>query len=200
MRTYWMKMRWFLLLVMGLMVLSLAGCFGDFGEEEENPEGMDPSQEELLEENVPTGQIFIDENNTFSIETDLEWARLEKGELNENADLEIADDQEGYYLMVMRESKSDFNMSFAEYTDFTAQMNGQAFGAEFGEKQIATVNGLNAYYYEFSGTYDYLNAFITFYTIEGAEDYYMLFAWGMDSDRDDLKETLIPILDSFQEL
>ena len=102
--------------------------------------------------------------------------------------------------MILRENQSDFNMNFDEYSDFTAQMNGEAFGKDFGEKTSVSVNGLNAYEFEFSETYDYLNAFIAFYTIEGEDAYYMLFAWSMDSDRENLKETLVPILDSFQEL
>lgn len=180
-------------LVIPLLTLSLTGCFGNSDASGGNPHDGDA-------EDNPAERIFTDENETFSIKTDLAWEELEKGELNENADLEIADTQEGYYLMVMRENKSDFNVTFDEYSDFTAQMNGKAFGKDFGEKTPVSVNDLNAYEFELSETYDYLNAFIAFYTIEGQDAYYMLFAWGMDSDREELKKTLVPILDSFQEL
>lgn len=147
-------------------------------------------------------QTYKSYNDKFSVDVKQGWEAVEKGNLNDSADIELADESNDKYFMALLESKKDFEWNYNEYADFMFKTTSNMYKVELGEPQEIEINGYKCKYVEFKTTLEEpaINSFMQVYIIETKNYYGQLFTWTLNSKKDEYREEFIEIAKSFKEL
>ena len=145
--------------------------------------------------------IFNSYDEAFSIETVSSWQNVTKGELNELANLEIANYDENKYFMALMESKEDFDLSYDEYKDYMISDIEDRYKIQIEEKKDIKIGDYDCIYVEFKSSEEgsSVNFYMQVYIIETKNYYGRLFAWTTYSQRDTYKDEFIKMAQTFVE-
>ncbi len=136
-------------------------------------------------------------NNMFTIEVPNTWIYIE---LHDEADLEIGNESNSQYLVVLSENKKDFhNMDLETYSE-------NAIGGVLSSLQDSTIIGpidtsisnIDFQKYYLSGSYDNININYTFVNIESKTHYHQFMMWSIKSQYKKTKDLFEKIVNSFK--
>lgn len=137
-------------------------------------------------------------------------------DLNEDAIVQMANGFQELYVIVIEESKQEFNDLINE-TDgvfddgFTADLNGYAkvaassieSGIDLKSKEDLVPiknNGLSTYVASFEGKINGLNVFYKLSCVEGKDRYYQILTWTLSSSKEKHLEAMNAMINSFKEI
>lgn len=160
--------------------------------------GCGQQNQDQDKQNEPALTTFTSIDGIFQVAATEEWQSM-TGELHEEATLEIGSESKNKYLIVIPESKIDLTMTLEEYTDLVKKITSANLkNVQIEESIPLTVNGLNAYSTEITGTVDNVNVAYWVYTIDCPEHFVQLIAWTLKSKQTSYQENIQAVLDSFQ--
>ena len=155
------------------------------------------SQKEEKEENI----IFKSYDEVFSIEANNDWQNVTKGELNEVANLEIANYNDNKYFMALMENKEDFDLSYDKYKEYMISDIEDKYKIQIEEKKDIKIGDYDCIYVEFKSTSENssVNFYMQVYIVETKNYYGRLFAWTTYSQRDIYNDEFINMAKTFKE-
>ena len=128
----------------------------------------------------------------------------ERGDLNAEANLQVADLRAEEYLIVISEPKSDFpgNWTFRNHADVTRQLLLDNLGtaASVSSPSQLTINGRQAVQYEIRAEIQGLQVVYLHTTVDGANTYHQLLAWTLANRYPNNQSVLQTAIGSFQEV
>ncbi len=145
--------------------------------------------------------VFNSYDDKFSINASFEWQNVTKGDLNEIANLEIANYDENKYFMAIMESKEDFDLSYNEYKDYMIEDIENRYKIQIDEKKNVKIGDYDCVYVEFKSSDENssVNFYMQIYIVETKNYYGRLFAWTTYSQRDMYKDEFSQMVSSFKE-
>ena len=145
--------------------------------------------------------VFNSYDDKFSINASFEWQNVTKGDLNEIANLEIANYDENKYFMAIMESKEDFDLSYNEYKDYMIEDIENRYKIQIDEKKNVKIGDYDCVYVEFKSSDENssVNFYMQIYIVETKNYYGRLFAWTTYSQRDMYKDEFSHMVSSFKE-
>ncbi|MGK7913513.1 MAG: hypothetical protein AB4050_18830 [Synechococcus sp.] len=129
---------------------------------------------------------------------------LEQGDLNGEADLQVADLRSEEYLIVISEPKVDFpsNWTFRNHADVTRQLLLDNLGtaASVSSPSQLTINGRQAIQYEIRTEIQGLRVVYLHTTVDGENTYHQLLAWTLADFYPRNQTVLKSAISSFEEV
>lgn len=141
---------------------------------------------------------------------------IESKDLNDDAAVQMASGLQELYVIVIEESKQEFNDLIKETDgvfddDFTADLYGYAkvaassieSGIELKSKEDLipiNTNGLSTYVASFEGKINGLNVFYKLSCVEGKERYYQILTWTLSSSKEKHLDAMNAMIESFKEI
>lgn len=129
------------------------------------------------------------------------WS-LEK-DLNDVANLQVANRFAEQYTIVISESKQDFGpkMDLNKFTDLIRKDIPTAIpGAVIMEKTSTTVNGYPAVQFEVEGTVEDVKAKWLYTMVDAPKNYHQILAWSLVSKYAKNKPVFLEVINSFKEM
>jgi hypothetical protein len=122
-------------------------------------------------------------------------------DLNEKADLQVANQALEQYLIVLTESKADLvDTDLQAYSDLVRDgIVGAVTDAEISEPRRLTINGMPAIQYEVSGTVDRLRVVYWLTAVEGRDHFHQVLGWTLGSQAEKNRAVILEVVESFQE-
>jgi hypothetical protein len=151
----------------------------------------------IEESNKP--QTFLSKDAAFEITASQSWST--RTDLNDEADLQIANTSDDLYLIVLREPKSDFESDDLEkYSAITRKLMLDTLknGTESDRKTL-TINGHPAIQYQLEGASGFFKFKYLHTSVATSTYFYQILAWGSASDYDSGKEKLEALTSSLKE-
>lgn len=123
-------------------------------------------------------------------------------DLNDLAEIQVANLLQEQYMIVLTENKSDFeDVDLAQYADGTLGVALESIETDDNPSpKSVTVNGKPAIQYELHGTVDNLKAVYWFTSVEGTDNYYQIVAWTLASKAEKNAPVFEEVVQSFQEV
>ncbi|MBM3156433.1 MAG: hypothetical protein FJ004_04020 [Chloroflexi bacterium] len=125
-------------------------------------------------------------------------------DLNDEADIQVANTKKEAYVIVLSEFKMDFSddITVEVHSDITRQilldsLENVIISDEPVELQI---NGRRALQYEISGRVEGINVVYLHTTVDGEEGFHQIIAWTLPSKYDKNKPLLDSVVNSFREI
>lgn len=150
--------------------------------------------------NHTSGNILKSNNDLSEITLPEGW-KEQKG-LNEKADIQAADSLNNNFMIVLSESKLDFNeMTLDKHSEATRSILLKAIGNPVVEGPTRlTINGFPAVQYKITGSIDNLNPVYLHTTIETPKNFHQVLAWTLASKYEKNKPVLDKVIGSFKEV
>ena len=148
----------------------------------------------------PQGKVITSQDGTTQVVVPESWSIQQ--DLNDIADLQVADIAEENYLIVISEPKSDFdnNVSVEQYSEMTRKFILESVqGGHLSEPVNFTINGNVALQYQIIGSFDGLYIVYLHTVVEGDEDFHQLLAWTLLDKLEENEPILKSVVNSFQE-
>lgn len=126
-----------------------------------------------------------------------------ENDLNEGADIQVGNSNKGEYLIVITDSKLDFdNITIEKHSELTRDhLMGNAKNCEVvGPAKNLVINGQPAVEYEIRGVVDNMNIVYLHVTVEGKDHFHQVVAWSIASRFTKNKEVLESVINSFKEV
>jgi hypothetical protein len=122
-------------------------------------------------------------------------------DLNDKADLQVANPALEEYLIVLTESKADFVDTDLEiYAGLIRDgIVGAVSDASVSEARRLTINGMPAIQYEVSGSVDNLKVVYWLTAVEGRDHFHQVLGWTLGSKAEANREVILSVVESFQE-
>lgn len=122
--------------------------------------------------------------------------------LNDEASLQAAYPQKELYVIVMTESKEDFDkMTMEKYSKLTRGMIFEALASGKEEKTGSLkINGNPALQYKLEGSMDNIKVVYLHTTVEGKKYFHYILAWTLRSKYEKNKDVLQQVIKSFKEI
>lgn len=146
------------------------------------------------------GKVITSQDGTTQVVVPDSWSIQQN--LNDVADLQVADTAKENYLIVISEPKSDFdnNVSVEKYSEMTRGFILNSIqGGQLSEPQNFTINGKPALQYQIRGSVDGINVVYWHTAIEGNKGFHQLLAWTLPSKLGENEPILKSVINSFQE-
>lgn len=164
--------------------------------------------------NSITGVKEVKVGDTASIE--VPKLLIESKDLNDDAIVQMANGLQELYVIVIDESKQEFNDLIKEGGDefedeYTPNLNGYAKVATSSiessieliskeELKPVVTNGLSTYVATFEGKINGLDVYYKLSCVEGKERYYQVLTWTLSSKKDKHLEAMNAMINSFKEI
>lgn len=144
-------------------------------------------------------QTIASADGKFEITVPGNWK--EDKSLNEEANLQVSNRAQEKYLIVIEESKQDFDKSFTlkDYSSLVKDnmvKNGQDMTTG-GDKEI-TVNGDKAEYFEVTGTVEKIKAKYIVIIAQDKDNIYQIISWTLSSKFDKNKDEMMEVAQSLK--
>ncbi|NOK59239.1 MAG: hypothetical protein GFH27_549283n300 [Chloroflexi bacterium AL-W] len=164
--------------------------------EESTPvEDSDP-----VEENGDTKTI-VSTDGQSQVDVPLLWE--EQTDLNDEAELQVASPLFEQYMIVLTESKSDFegfDINLQSYAEIVRDNFLDSVGeVSVTDEQTLSINGNDAIQYELRGVVDDLDVVYWMTCVEGNDNYYQILSWTLLEYVDISQPELQQVVESFQE-
>ena len=141
---------------------------------------------------------FADKNGSYTLIADDTWSDM-SGQWNDEADIEIGNEKQEKYIIVLEENKEDLAMNLEEYFTITS---GQFETILTDMKETASgqteKNGMPAYYKEVEESVDKINIHYWLYGVEGDQHFTQVIGWTLKSTIDKNRADIETVLKSFQ--
>lgn len=142
--------------------------------------------------------IVMVPDTKLSLNIPSHWSNL--NDLNDAASLGMGNLFREEYLVVIAESKADFDGNLTDYSDLTVtSMIDSIDHATAGSPVSLTLNGLPAIQREFSGTVDRTKIAYVHTSVEGGEHYYQVICWTTPSRKTSAFKTFHGLINSAKE-
>lgn len=145
-------------------------------------------------------QLIVSSDGEYQIQVPAGWKQITN--LHEKADLQAADRLREMYIIVLSESKSDFEeMSLDKHSQITiGNLLGRVTSSETSGPTALVINGNPAVQYVVSGTIDNLKITYLHTTVETAKSFNQILAWTLRSRFDQNRAELQNVIQSFKEV
>lgn len=144
---------------------------------------------------------FNSYNNKFSVTASSEWKAVSnKGELNDSADIEIADKDSQKYFIALMESKEDITWDYKEYSNFILQQNSTIYDVTLDDIKTTEIDGYNVEYVEFKTQPNGINIYMRIYVVETKNYYGQILIWTKYSQREEVMDEFDKIVSTFREV
>lgn len=122
-------------------------------------------------------------------------------DLNDKADLQVANQALEQYLIVLTESKADLvDTDLQAYSDLVRDgIAGAVTDATISDPRRLTINGMPAIQYEVSGTVDKLRVVYWLTAVEGRDHFHQVLGWTLGSQAEKNRDIILGVVESFQE-
>jgi hypothetical protein len=198
---------WRLILIPLLLTATITACnkTSNTTDNEANTSSNTPETTETTKNETATnpapieGKVIQSTDGKSQVVVPEGWAT--QTDLNDAANLQIADVANENYLIVISEPKADFdNISIEKHSEIT---RGFILNSIEGDQVSApvnlTINGHPALQYEITGTIDNINVVYYHTTVETGSNFHQILAWTLPSKLDANKPVLESVINSFQE-
>ncbi|MEM8530066.1 MAG: hypothetical protein AAGF95_04440 [Chloroflexota bacterium] len=160
-----------------------------------------PTEESApVEENDETKTIVSTDGQSQISVPDF-WT--EETDLNDEAELQAASPLFEQYIIVLTESKTDFegfDINLQSYAEIVRDNFLDSLGeVSVTDEQSLTINGRDAIQYELRGTVDGLDVVYWMTCVEGNDNYYQILSWTLLEYVDISAPALQEVVESFQE-
>ncbi len=151
-------------------------------------------------------------NNRFKISVPKSFTHAEG--LNNDASLQMEDKNKEFYLLVIEDSKHEFEQALANhnleelygkdiegYTNMlleAMEINAGIF--DVNEMQQKTINEHNAFSTEFFNVFENLDIYYHFTTIETEKNFYQIMLWTLKANKDEYRPIMEEISKTFVEI
>jgi hypothetical protein len=154
----------------------------------------------LAQESKPGATTVITATDNSSQVTVPETWKVDN-ELHDTAELQASNRAGEEYLIVLSESKEDFqNMTLEKHSETTRTTFLKSLTEPtVSEPTTLTINGLPALQYEIHGSINNLNVIYLHTTIESPKNFHQLIAWTLRSRFQKNKPELQQVINSFKE-
>jgi hypothetical protein len=150
------------------------------------------------------GNAYVSENGQIQVNLPSGWSKTQG--LNEKAELQVAKASNNMFLIVLSESKQDFEkagqkLNLQKHSDLTRGIllknltNGQQ-----SQPKSLTVNGKPAVQYEITGSIDKLNVVYLHTTVETDNNYQQILAYTSQDEFAKNRPEMEEVINSFQEV
>ena len=141
-------------------------------------------------------------DSNFTITATSGWSIPTQGTLNDEADLELVDNNNNKYFVALMEAKEDFDWSYEEYATNMLESNAESYGITIDEIQTITIDEHECQYIEFKTTTDNtsLNFYTQVYIVETDNYYGQLMTWTIYSQSDEYRDEFIEMVKTFKEV
>lgn len=152
----------------------------------------------LTETSSGTKKIVKVPDTKLSLGIPSHWKKID--DLNEAASLSMGNLFREEYLIVIAETKADFDGSLTDYSDLTVTaMIDSIDNSTFTEPVSLSINGLPAIQREFSGSVDRTKIAYSHTSIEGSENYYQIIGWTIPSRKTTAFKVIGDVVNSAKE-
>ena len=151
----------------------------------------------LCAQDAPLKSILASDEKT-QITVPSHWEVLE---LNDAAEIEVGNEKDEAYLIVLNELKDDlygWNLDKHSRVTLGSLLGGLTFPTVTGPKSI-TVNGSPAVQYEIRGAAEGRNIVYIHTTVDGPKYFSQILAWTLASKADAVKPQLMKAIGTFKE-
>ena len=126
----------------------------------------------------------------------------EKRDLHDSAELEAANESEEMYVIILQESKEDFQkMTIDQHSEITRGTLEEALTApQVQEPTRSTIDGYPALQSEIRGAAENINVVYLHTTVETEKKYYQILAWTLSSKFMKNRSKLQEVVQSFHEI
>lgn len=123
-------------------------------------------------------------------------------DLNDMAEIQVANLSQEQYMMVITESKADFDdIDLAQYAETSLDWSLEAVVAEERpDPQSMTIDGKPAVQYELHGTVENMKLVYWITSVEGTDNYYQMVAWTRASQAEKNAPIFAEVANSFREV
>ena len=137
----------------------------------------------------------------FSIEAPETWKEVEiKKSLNEKAVLELENEDENAYLVVVVNNKKDLNETFAQFKTNVFKQKEAVYKKKISKYVDVVIDGKPAQYGVVYYTKDNVNTYIRAYAFETENYYGQIVIWTLASNEDKVQDEFDEIVSSFKEI
>ncbi|PSB03343.1 hypothetical protein [Merismopedia glauca] len=151
-----------------------------------------------------SNNVFVSPNGQIQVNLPPGWSKAQG--LNDKAELEVSNAPREMYLIVLSESKADFqkagqDINLPKHSDLTRGILLKSItnAQTIGPKSI-TVNGNPALQYEILGIINNINIGYLHTTVETANNYHQIIAYTSQSDFSKNRSEMEEVINSFQEV
>jgi len=138
-------------------------------------------------------------DNNFIVEVNKGWTSVEKGTLNDAADLELIDSENDKYFLVLMESKEDFTWTYEEYRDHMFDANAEIYQTTVENIQDIKVGEYNCNFIEFDSNLEGIKFYMQIYIVETDNYYGQILTWTLNSKKDEYRNEFLELVKSFKE-
>ena len=144
--------------------------------------------------------VIVSSDGEYQIQVPTRWKQITN--LHEKAGLQAADHLREMYIIVLSESKSDFEeMSLDKHSQITIRkLIERVTSSETSGPTALVINGNPAVQYVVSGTIDNLKITYLHTTVETAKSFNQILAWTLRSRFDQNRAELQNVIQSFKEV
>ncbi len=126
---------------------------------------------------------FTSYNGIFEITVPNNWRLAEqRGMLNPAADIELINDENLYYLIILMENKNDLNISYSEYKNSSFKLIEETYNIKIDNSQIKELinNENNIFSYDFTTTLNEEEICMNIYILETKNYYGKCLVWSSE--------------------
>ncbi len=127
---------------------------------------------------------------------------MKQANLHEDAEIQLFNPQKDLYLIVLSESKMDFdNIGYEEHSGMTRKslLHNLTNGKEVGDPIKLDINGMPALQYEITGSVNKLRVVYLHTTVDGKKTFHQIIAWCLPSNFQKYRAELETVIKSFKE-
>ena len=159
------------------------------------------SDEDIVED-IASYKTYTSYDGIFSIKTPITWNEVkEKYSLNENAVLELHNEQKNAYLVSVIINKEDVTDTFEQFQQDVFKQKETYYKVKIDNYNNVKVNGYNSKYVEFYNTNaDKINTYIRAYAIETENYYVQIVMWTLKSNEENVSKEFDNIISNFKEI
>lgn len=185
----------------GLIVICIFLLIGLFAFIITRNDSKQLTDEEIVKD-IKSYKTYTSYDGNFSIKTPSTWNEVkDKYTLNENAVLELHNEQKNAYLVSVIINKVDVTDDFEQFKKDVFTQKEVHYGIKIEKYNDIVVNGYNSQYVEFYNTNtDKINTYIRSYAIETKNYYVQIMLWTLKSNEENIKQEFDNIIDNFKEI
>ena len=191
-----------LVLLLVLMIFFFVGC----GETKKNDgsnnkiqigdkENKETTENKEEKEIVKTKTLTSDDGKIKVTFPD-DWKRLDHGELNEDANLEVQGSNK--YFMNISDNVDDFD-NFNSWYEIVLDASSKAYSFDKSIVKDVTIGSYNAKYAEFTTTVSGLNIYMRVYFVQTKSFYSQIYLWTTKSNSNNVMDEFSDIIQSYVE-
>ena len=150
----------------------------------ENKDNQDNKQKENNNENTDNKNYrsFISYDNKLSLKLPIDWKVLRKGELNEDANMELSGEQEDKFLMILSDSAKDF-LSYSEWEKLAIKIAAETYSFDQKDAKDFNIEDYSGKWVEINYGEGSSGVYIRIYFFKIGNSYTQLYMWTSNANK-----------------